>query len=298
MIVRQRPTFFDICFALRGSILPAIIRRVLAIGGIACLAVWLSDKHPRIVGPMEAVPFTLIGIALSIFLSFRNNACYDRWWEGRKLWGQLVVEARSFARAVAPLDITTRGPMLRCVIGFAHGLAARLRNGREAETVARFTTTFDTTVTPNPTDAILREVGERCAALARGGTISDIDRTVLEARLTALSYVQAGCERIVTTPLPYAYSLLLHRTAYLFCALLPFALAGKLGWWTPLVAVVVCYTFFGLDALGDELENPFGPEPNDLPLDAIVRLIERELLAAAGERDLPHMLQPVDGLLV
>lgn len=120
---------------------------------------------------------------------------------------------------------------------------------------------------------------------------------MLEARLAAISAAQAGCERIKATPLPFAYSLLLHRTCYVFCALLPFGLAGQLGWATPVLVALAAYTFFGLDALGDELEDPFGEDANDLPLDALATVIERDLLAAAGEADLPPSARVVDYVL-
>lgn len=87
--------------------------------------------------------------------------------------------------------------------------------------------------------------------------------------------------------------LLLHRTAHLFCLFLPFALAPALGWWTPLLSVIVGYAFFGLDALGDELEDPFGEDDNDLALDAMSRTVERELLDAMGVSPLPDPVAPV-----
>src|SRR5690606_10821036 len=96
-------------------------------------------------------------------------------------------------------------------------------------------------------------------------------------------------------PLPFAYTLLLHRFAWLFCVLLPFGLVGALGWATPLVSALLAYAFFGLDRLGDELEDPFGLEPNDLPLDALARLIEHHLLDRLGdELEDPFGLEPND----
>lgn len=270
---------------------------MVLMGLVSILAVLLVRWHPEVFAQLGAMPFTLIGIALSIFMSFRNNACYDRWWEARKLWGQLIIETRSFARQTMDLDPVRREPLLLRMCGFAHGLAARLRDQDEIGRIAPWAGETIIDSGPNPTDALLREIGRRCSRLATDGVISDIRYSVLEQRLTALSGVQAGCERIKTTPLPFAYTLLLHRTAYLFCVLLPFALAGALGWWTPLLVITICYTFFGLDALGDELEDPFGPEMNDLPLDAMVRVVERELLDALGRTDLPPLLEPVDHLL-
>jgi putative membrane protein len=106
--------------------------------------------------------------------------------------------------------------------------------------------------------------------------------------------VAAACERIHGTPIPFSYSLLLHRTAYLYCVLLPFGLVDAIGDLTPLVTALVAYTFFGLDALGDEIEEPFGTADHDLPLDAICRTIEIDLRMALGDTALPPPLLPVD----
>ena len=109
--------------------------------------------------------------------------------------------------------------------------------------------------------------------------------------------MQAACERIHNTPAPFAYSLLLHRTAWLFCLLLPFGLVDVLGPFTPLVVIIVAYTFFGLDALGDELQEPFGLSDNSLPLRAIVRTIEIDLLDGLGVQPLPPSLKTSDYVL-
>ena len=109
--------------------------------------------------------------------------------------------------------------------------------------------------------------------------------------------MQASCERIKSTPLPFPYTLLLHRTIYLFCILLPFAMAEPLGWLTPVFTAIVSYTFFGLDEIGDDLEDPFGFDENDLPCNAILRTLEREVLAALGNEQLPPALLPVECVL-
>jgi putative membrane protein len=119
----------------------------------------------------------------------------------------------------------------------------------------------------------------------------------MDRSLGALGAVQAGCERIASTPIPFAYTLLLHRTAYLYCLLLPFGLVDLIGVMTPVVVAIVSYTFFGLDALGDEIEQPFGMRAHHLPLDALCRIVEIDLLEAAGARMLPEPLQPIDGEL-
>ncbi|HML31156.1 MAG TPA: bestrophin family ion channel, partial [Hyphomicrobium sp.] len=96
---------------------------------------------------------------------------------------------------------------------------------------------------------------------------------------------------------PFAYTLLIHRTVYLFCVLLPFALAPQLGWGTPVIVAFISYTFFGLDAIGDDLAEPFAPADNSLPIKALVRVLERETLSFLGMSPLPAELQPVGYVL-
>ena len=102
----------------------------------------------------------------------------------------------------------------------------------------------------------------------------------------------ASCERIRNTPIPFSYTLLLHRTAYIYCFLLPFGLVDSIGFMTPFVVAIVAYTFFGLDALGDEIEEPFGMESNDLPLDALCRAIEIDMRESLHDPKLPAQLEP------
>jgi putative membrane protein len=116
----------------------------------------------------------------------------------------------------------------------------------------------------------------------------------IDATVSAMAGAGASCERIKSTPIPFSYTLLLHRTAYLYCFLLPFGLVDSIGFMTPVVVAIVTYTFFALDALGDEIEEPFGLEANDLPLDAICRSIEINLRESLEDVDIPPPLQPVD----
>ncbi len=291
MIVRARSGSLRMMFAYRGSIIPRIIRKIFAIIVLSVAVVTLEKYCPGMVDALPLTPFTLMGLTLSIFLSFRNNACYDRWWEARKQWGALILEMRSFAREVEcmlpePEDALLRRQLLRGAIGFSHALCARLR-GNDERAVAVPWVDDPACALPehrsNVTDAVLSHMGRLMAQAYRDGKISDILYQTLEARLCAFSGIQAACERIRNTPVPFAYTLLLHRTAFLFCILLPFGLAGTLGWGTPLIAAAVAYTFFGLDALGDELEEPFGVCDNDLPLNAMVRTIEIDLTQVLSE---------------
>ncbi|XVO84856.1 bestrophin family protein [Pseudomonas palleroniana] len=296
MIVRSKPNLLGILFSLKGSIAKRIALRSLLVTLLASVIVLVETLHPAYFSRVNATPFTLLGLSLSIFMSFRNNACYDRWWEGRKQLGQMIIEVRSLIRETQVLgDSRERSDLLRGVCGFAHGLIARLRHEDEARAIAPWMAVDGNH--PNPPDSLLQTLGARFSELAQRGVISDWRYTQLETRLVGLSQVQAACERIKHTPLPFPYTLLLHRTIYLFCILLPFAMAEPLGWLTPVFTAIVSYTFFGLDEIGDDLEDPFGFDENDLPCNALLRTLEREVLAALGETDLPPALQPIDYVL-
>jgi putative membrane protein len=308
MILRPRPNAFSLFLILRGSVLPTILPRLMFVTVVACGVTWLNWCYPALLAGFSTAPFALLGIALSIFLGFRNSVCYDRWWEGRKLWGQLVWEMRSYVRSLLALMPAQRpegepvSPLQRRLvyraIGFAHGLAARLRGRDVPGALAPWLTPQTGALTlpagrGNATEAVLRAISADLAAEMRAGRLTDMLYKLLDDRVTAMSSIQAACERILTTPTPFAYSLLLHRTAILFCLLVPFGLVGTLGFATPLATALLAYAYFGLDALGDELEEPFGLTHNDLALDALVRVIEIDLKEAIGAPDVPEPLKPV-----
>lgn len=287
MIVRPRPGLLTLFFVLKGSIILRTWPQLFAVGLLSVIVVAAHRMAPQIVPGINPAPLTLIGIALSVFLSFRNNACYDRWWEARKLWGQIIQSARDIARQTVVLDEAPeetspeRREILTAIIAFGHAVVGQLRQtpgvaGQPPAVV-------------EPADAILHGVAARIGRLLREGRLAPVEALALNDSLRRLTQALVGCERLSNTPLPFAYTLLLHRTAYLFCFLLPFGLADMLGWSTPLAAMLVAYTFFGLDALGEELEEPFGLMPNNLPIAAYATAIEIHLRAAMGETDLPPM---------
>ncbi|MDB5411200.1 MAG: bestrophin [Rhodospirillales bacterium] len=297
MIVRPRPTAFGLLFILRGSILPMIAPRLLAVLAVSAGTVWLHDAAPQHFREVNPAPFTLLGLALSIFFGFRNNACYERWWEGRKQWGQLVAETRSLVRefmTLLPDDAALRRRCAHRVVAFAHALRSQLRDGKDREARDWLPDGEWDRVTQSRSrpDAILLAQAAELGGLLRRGELSDILYRVFSERLLALTTIQTACERLRSTPMPFAYTLLLHRTAWLFCLLLPFGMVGTLGLATPVLTTILAYAFFGLDALGEELEEPFGPSENALPLDAMVRAIEIATSEALGEAKLPDALQP------
>jgi putative membrane protein len=286
MIQRDRPSALRLFFAWRGSVIPRILPQILGFALYACSVVAATHTLQIDVSQIGVAPLALVGVTLSIYLSFRNNAAYERWWEARRLWGQLVAESRTLSRASEALlqDAAARRRFLFCFLGFCHVLRGRLR-GVDVSPEVRGFLAFPTGTAGDA----LAEMGHDLAAGRNAGTLDPIGHRILEERLTALTLIEAGCERIAGTPLPFAYTLLLHRTAYLFCLILPFGLVATTGWATPFFTAFIAYTYFGLDRLSEELEDPFGTEANDLPLDSLCRTCEISVFRALGEQVPPSL---------
>jgi putative membrane protein len=129
------------------------------------------------------------------------------------------------------------------------------------------------------------------------GELTEFRHIELERQLAAFSDIQGGCERIKSTPIPHSYNILIHSIVALYVFSLPFGLVEQLHFYTPLMVVIVAYTFLGLDAVGDEIEDPFGEDLNDLPLTTLARMIEVNLLQMLGETEVPELLHPKEGRL-
>jgi len=305
MIVRPQPTALNLFLITKGSVVFHILPQILAATAFAAVLSVLGHFHPDWIPSFTAIPFILIGLAISIFLGFRNSASYDRFWEGRKLWGQAMVDCRTLAQQwiQLPTDQAAASPrrMVYMMIAFAHALRHHLRDSDPKADLAPLLEPADlelATGSKHVPSAILNMLHRELGAQVRAGAVSHQLALAFLERLASLGGVIAGCERIRLTPLPFAYTLLLHRTAYLYCFLLPFGLIDTVGLATPLVVAIVSYTFFGLDVLGAEIEEPFGTLVNDLPLTALCRMLEINLREALGERDLPPMIEPVDYCLL
>ena len=305
MIVRDRPNGLRLFLTMRGSVLPSIWKSVTITTLLAVAVTWSHGQLWEHKVKLTIIPFTLMGLPLAIFLGFRNNSAYDRYWEGRKLWGELVLRSRNFARQCLSLvdegeregDAgVLRTRMIRRAIAYAHALRHHLRRSDPADDVAPHLPGAEWTALrsrPNLTHALMLEMGADLLRCRRAGMLDSVRAAALDTTMSAMVATAASCERIKNTPVPFSYTLLLHRTAYMYCFLLPFGLVDSIGYLTPLVVAIVAYTFYGLDALGDEIEEPFGLSPNDLPLDAICRAIEIDLRDALGDADLPPPLLPV-----
>lgn len=311
MIIDKR-TWLGSLAKLNGTALERIWIRLLFT--VACaVVVTVLYETGRIGATLSTLPFSLIGLALGIFLGFRNNTSYDRFWEGRKLWGRMVNVSRTFTRQIQtmvgpqPGEEVDEAELARVhrelvyrVAGFVHVFRHHLRDESDHSDVEGLLPPEEIRQLRSETNrpaAVSARTGERLHELWHEGWIHPMHLPVLEGSLTEMTGVQGGCERIKATPIPTSYTILIHRIVASYAFALPFGIVDTVHGWTPIVVLLIAYAFYGLDAIGDEIEDPFGLDDNDLPLSTLSRMIEVNLRQRLGESDLPALLEPKDGLL-
>ncbi|HWB78495.1 MAG TPA: bestrophin family protein [Nannocystaceae bacterium] len=253
---------------------------------------------------IPGVPLTVLGGAIGIFVSFRTNSCYDRWWEGRRLLGQLVNVSRHFATqtmcyvdgASAPLRAVQEALVKRHV-GYVHMLRCQLRGHEPArdEAVVRYVDAAELEASadePNPCHWLLHRQTRAIVALRSTDAIDGWRLQLFDRSIAVLLDVQGGCERIKKTPFPQSYGFLATKLIAVYAALLPLGMVDAAGWLAVPITVLVCLAFRLIDEVGDALEDPFSLQPLALPLSAITTAIEMELGRRLGERRLPDAPAP------
>ncbi len=270
-------------------------RAVVTYAGVAAVMIAVHRVAAQEWFAIPGMPLTVIGAAIGIFVSFRTNSCYDRWWEGRKLWGQLVNTSRMFASEVLELVDTSsprvaelRHEIVRRHIAYVHTLRCSLREQepwRDPD-VARWLAPDELAALrdePNPNHALLHTQMHAAAELLREGAIDGFRLQLLDHSITTLLDVQGGCERIKKTPFPQSYGFVATKFIAVYSALLPLGIVAAAGWVSIPITVLVCLGFRLIDEVGDALEDPFSIQPLALPLSAIATNIERDLGKRLGE---------------
>ncbi|OBK27760.1 hypothetical protein A5634_22145 [Mycobacterium asiaticum] len=280
--------FFDI----RGSLVREISGRVSLCVAWGAAVVAFHNYVAPVSMPIQL--HTLMGLALSLLLVFRTSSSYDRFWEGRKLWGGIVNETRNLVRSAstylkADPEVVARLTRWTAAFPWAvmHSLRATEVLGPQitelplAEAQEAIDAQHPALAVAGSMSGCLREARER-------GLISDIMLTSMDQNIQLLVDYLGSCERIRKTPMPFAYAVHLRRALVLYCFTLPFAMVETFGWTTIVDVLVIAYTFFGIEEIGVEIEDPFGYDANDLPLEDICEAIHRNVYAQAGIEKLNH----------
>ncbi|HET7796311.1 MAG TPA: bestrophin family ion channel [Nevskia sp.] len=257
----------------------------------------------------DALPIGTLGSALAIFLAFRANAAYGRWWEARQLWGQLVNTSRALARqALTALDVdpdnarhtALRSGIVLNQVAFVHALRCHLRRQNpfpelagvlghaEAEALRGY---------GNIPNALTLRVAEQLQEARALGLIDSLRWSALDGSLTTLANIQGACERIKNTPLPRQFSFLPRMLVDAFCWLIPLALVSGLGIFTPIASALISFTLIAIDTASQAIEDPFENTVNDTPMTALSRGIELTLREMLDQRKALPEVRAIDGFV-
>ncbi|MGF2035473.1 MAG: bestrophin family protein [Nostoc sp. CmiVER01] len=281
----EKLTWLRLKLQLKGSVLKAIYKHVLWCGAFGFLISLLYHFKMPVSQPIlgSVIP----SIVLGLLLVFRTNTAYERFWEGRKCWGSLVNNIRNLARQIwvsideiSPEDKENKITALNLLVAFAVTTKLHLRGetvNSELEDLMPSSKYIKLKIMNNPPIEVAFWIGDYLQEQYDRNCLNSYQLTSMQELLNSLVDNLGACERILKTPMPLAYSIHLKQLLLLYCFLFPFQIVQSLGWWTGLIAAFVGFTVFGIEAIGLEIENPFGYDPNDLPLDAICQTMKRNI---------------------
>jgi ion channel-forming bestrophin family protein len=286
MINYDGKAWIKVTFSIKGTVITRILGRIVSLAILTFalwgLREWRSDFEP-LLKPFKPLGHTMVAVALGLLIVFRNNCSYDRYWEGRKLWGSLVNASRNLLRG-ASAYVENNKELANMVSAYALALKQHLRNNKDLSEIQSFLPPEmfqQVSSSANPPSMIAYHISRWIGSRVQEGKIDTITAQALEAHVRSFLDSQGGCERILRTPIPFAYAVHIKQLLFLYLVTLPFALVGELGWVAIPTVVVIAFGLLGIEEAGVEIEDPFGDDPNDLPIEAICATIGRDTLALA-----------------
>jgi len=286
MIDYDRNKWWVLAFAYKATVIRQMAVRIsLFLVLTAVLAVLQYYKYQ--IPDTGATLHTLLGTALGLLLVFRTNASYGRYWEGRKLLGAIVNNSRDLMRAASCYCKLSGsdGPaaLVQYIAGFVIGLKLRLRDNKDTTEVAAVVKSPSArekiTKFHNPALASLNMISVWIEARAQEGNLERWHARTIESYLAQLCESQGGLERICNTPIPFAYAVHTHQFLLLYLVTLPFTMVVTYEFYSLVAVFIISFGLLGIDEAGVEIEDPFGLDDNDLPLEIIFNNIVRDAQA-------------------
>ncbi len=276
--------WFRLAFQLRGSVIPAIFPRAALCGVLGVFVSVLHFYHVPIAFPINSF---IPDLVLGLLLVFRTNTAYERFWEGRKLWGSLVNVVRNMSRQIwiVVTDKTTgdrqqKTATIRLLVAFAVAVKLHLRHQPLDEELRSLVSPeqYEKLLTMNhPPIEIAFWVSDYLQLQYQCDRLHIYQLTELQNLLNLSIDVLGGCERILKTPIPLAYAIHLKQLLLIYCVTLPLQMVSNVGWWTGPITALISFILFGIEEIGIEIEDPFGCDSNDLPLDSICKIMLRNI---------------------
>ncbi len=256
---------------------------MLIVGAYAFLCDYIESEVFHVDFKPPSYIFSMLGIVLGLLLVFRTNTAYDRWWEGRKLLSKLGYNMKNLSIKInsylSPEDQENRKFFFTMMVNHAFSLKDSLRDKIQFEDLINLTPEFIENLktkyhVPNQ---FLILINNKISELYRKNVITDVQFLELSKHIDEASEVVSSCERIHTSPIPFSYSIHLKKFLFFFILILPFGFIHDLGYWCILIVMLVFYAMAGLEVIGEEIEDPFGQDENDLPFDSVCKSIKKAL---------------------
>ncbi len=261
-------------FAFRGTVLPRVLPKLLLFVALAA-GVDLVGRLGYISFKVDPLAHSLVGVALGMLLVFRTNASYERYWDGRKRWGSIITHSRNLVRASRSFVGSADG-LWQLVAAYPVALKHWLRNEQGAggvETWLPEGVGKSVRQSSSPPLKLAALMSDWIAEQVRAARLLPHLAADLEAHVAGLVVDQGACERIVKTPIPFAYASQIRQLLVVYLATLPFVLVSRLGWVAAPSMAFIAFALLGIEEAGIEIEQPFDSDANDLPLESFCAVI-------------------------
>ena len=274
MITYNPKDWFTLIFQFHKSdTFRRLLPTMMAVGLVTGVACYLERKYMQGTVPALTIFHQIAGFIISLVLVFRINTAYDRWWEGRKHWGSLVNNCRNLAirlNAIIPADDrSTRATAQQMIAFYPFAVKEVLRTRSKPPEVVpnELLTAGDIAGTSHLPNLIASRLTSYCLEICKKYSSSPHDYLVMSDNLGSLTDLCGSCERIKSTPIPYAYSIFIKKVIFLYIITMPVSFGLTLGYWAIPIVMIMFYAFASLELISEEIEDPFGTDSNDLPTD-------------------------------
>ena len=264
-------------------LLPALLMMSIYTSAVSYIVIDLFELNFK----STTTVHSLLGIVLGLFLVFRVNSAYDRWWEGRKLWGALVNNTRNLATKVSAFlpveDKDSRNYYAQMIPNFVGAMKEHLRNGASLEDLDIVGKDFldDFKGIEHIPNKLILKIYRMTNDLHMKKQFTGDQLLLLDRELKSFSDILGACERIKNTPIPYSYSMYIKKFIFTYTVTLPLAFISGFGYWNVPIVLMVFFILVSVELIAEEIEDPFGIDSNDLPTDELYNKIKnnvREIL--------------------
>ena len=278
--------FLKILVSLHKTDTLKILFPTILLVGIYCYGVYYLEVEYLHLNSKSSISnigmiHSLLGFVLSLLLVFRTNTAYDRWWEGRKLWGKLVNDSRNFVIKINSIlpenDVKNRTQIAKYLRFFPYFLASHLSKESTRLVLDEDFSDLQKELQHHPPAELVFLLTKKLYQLKKENKISYTEMLFLDTQLSGFLDVCGGCERIKNTPIPYSYSSFIKKFIIFYVMALPVANVVNLGGFMIPITMFVYYVLMSLELIAEEIEDPFNNDENDIPMEAISQNIERSI---------------------